>query len=258
MSNPAWKKLLDLIPAELHSQVEPVLTEWDQGVNAQFTKYAPYKALVDNQADPQFVADALRFASDFEKDPAAFMDRVNKQLNLGFVSEEEAHRQDPVDDGSSLFGDDRSAILESPEFKEMRAAVLAMQSEKQREQEEREEQEALEAFENDMESFLNSKVDSNNNPLAVNKLFFGSLRASGLSNEAAWDQYQRTVAEMLGKEYVPGEQVTPSGSTQAPAIMGSDGNVGSGQPTEKIEFGSLKNNDLDDLVIQMLQQQGGN
>lgn len=46
-TNPAWDSLLSQIPEDLHSQVQPVLQDWDKGVQDRFTKvhdeYAPYK-----------------------------------------------------------------------------------------------------------------------------------------------------------------------------------------------------------------------
>lgn len=247
--NPAWDKLLNIIPAEFHSQIEPVLSEWDQGVSQQFNKYSPYKALIDNQVDPAFVADALRFAQDFEKDPKAFMGRVNEQLDLGYMPAEQARQVTQEDD---LFGeqDSKKAILESPEFKQMREAVLEMQRRDQEAEEERQREAELDAFDAEIDSFLENKGQ-------VNKLFFSSLRAAGLSNEAAWEQYQKEVATLLGKEYVPNTGEQPSGG-QAPVIMSSDGNSGSGNPQDAVEYGKLKNNDLDDIVIQMLQAQQGN
>jgi len=255
-NNPAWESLLKLIPQELHSQVTPVLEEWDKGVNSRFAKYAPYKQIVDAEVDPSFLVDALRFANDFESDPAALVAKANEHFKLGYLTPEEAKALNADPNEESLFGEDgmnKEAILNSPEFKELRDAVMEMRLESQTEKEQREQQEAIDAFEQEMDTFLEDKGN-------VNRLFFSNLRASGLSNEAALEQYQKTVAEMLGKdpsEIDLGKQDQPNGS-QAPAIMGGDGNVGSGQPTEKIDYGKMKKDDVDDLVIQMLQGQTGN
>lgn len=260
--NPAWDPLLAIIPADLHSKVEPLLEQWDQGVNQKFATFAPFKQFVDSQVDPEWLGQAARFAQDFERDPSAFFGRVNEQLELGFVPAEEAQRQTPEgNEGSDMFGNDpdsMQALLDSPAFKEVREAVLSMQQRQQQDDEEAKRQEELEAFEADIDNFLGDKGN-------INKVFFANLRAAGLSNEAALTEYTKTVAQMMGQD--PATFVLPSTTSdkgeqpnngQAPTIMGGDGNVGSGQPTEPLKYGAMKNDEVDDIVMQMLQQAQGN
>src|SRR4051812_48698028 len=74
--NPAWNKLLDKLPTEFHSIIEPDLREWDTNFTNKTqevqSRYEPYNFLLENEIDPEQVQSALQILAMIETDPKAF------------------------------------------------------------------------------------------------------------------------------------------------------------------------------------------
>lgn len=111
--NPAWKEMLDILPAEFRGQVTPHLQKWDTGVNERFAKireeatapYKEYQQFVDQQVNPAELASALQVWNQLNSDPLSVYNRMTPMLQqMGLLqavqeavaAEEEAQEQAAV------------------------------------------------------------------------------------------------------------------------------------------------------------------
>lgn len=80
--NPAWNDLLGSMPSSLHSQIIPHLQKWDQGVQQRFatvqSQFEPYKALIEQQVNPDEVVASLKLAEMISQNPREFYDRMTQ------------------------------------------------------------------------------------------------------------------------------------------------------------------------------------
>jgi hypothetical protein len=128
--NPAWQPILDALPTSLHSQVTPVLQEWDKGVQQRFNaiheEYAPYKPLKEQGADPETINYALNLVNALNENPEQVWKSMGEYYNLtpaeqAQVKAEQDNQPDWMD--NEEYVDPRIAKLE--EGVQVMAKVLA-------------------------------------------------------------------------------------------------------------------------------------
>lgn len=93
--NPAWDTLKEKLPKEFHSQIDPILSEWDKGVQQQFQKnaeelrrYEAWKEFVDNNVDPNQLRVAAQMAQNLNTDPLTFYNNLSQMLReRGLIQE---------------------------------------------------------------------------------------------------------------------------------------------------------------------------
>lgn len=146
--NPAWNSLLDKLPSEFHSIIEPDLRQWDQNFTTKTqevqSRYEPYQDLIDNEIDPEQISNALQVLAMIETDPRAFHTQMGE-----FYKDQWGQGQTEVspDDPNAQFSldgeDDQSQtdITQNPKFQELSknqealATYLAQQIQEQQEAE---------------------------------------------------------------------------------------------------------------------------
>lgn len=94
----AWAPILDKLPPEFHNQIAPELKKWDQGVNAQFQKYAPYKSLIEQGVDPEQIRASVGIYQNLNSDPVAFLGTLRDHLIEQGLYQEAAQVQDEIDE----------------------------------------------------------------------------------------------------------------------------------------------------------------
>lgn len=259
--NPAWNDILSKIPQALHNDVIPFLQANDQRIQQETTKYAPYKQFVEQNIDPAWLNVAAQFVKDLEANPRETMARVNREWELGFVSSEEAQRQNltnlnPNNNGNQSYEDDvfntgnpgnqqQVDITSHPAFKQAVEQIQQLSQTMAQQQEAQNQRAQIDAFESEIDSYLDDKK-------YVDKLYFTSLRSAGLSNEQALEHYNQTMVSQFGDNWQQNIK-QPENTQTAPVVMDNNGTVGSGTPTDPSNFGKMSNNDIDDVVAQMLQ-----
>lgn len=93
--NPAWDTLKEKLPKEFHSQIDPILSEWDKGVQQKFQqnaeelrKYEAWKEFVDSGTDPQQLRVAAQMAQNLNTDPLTFYNHLSTMLReRGLIQE---------------------------------------------------------------------------------------------------------------------------------------------------------------------------
>lgn len=261
--NPAWKPILDALPQEFHSTITPILKEWDKGVQTKFQEIhstyedlKPYKALVDNNIDPNFALQAASLANKLKEDPEDFINQVNDAWELGFVSKDEAEKLGQTSAGTStetdddsLFGDDD--ITKHPKFLAMQQALEQVQNTIKSQEEKDAEQQALEEFNAELDELEKKYTQpEDGNPQPFHRTFVTALMAQGLDGDEAVKQYH----QILAGNSVPNNE-TSTDTDQPPVVMGNGGSIGSGQSDNPVDFGSLGTSELNDSVAKLLAAQ---
>jgi hypothetical protein len=222
--NPAWSSLLDKLPSEFHSLIEPDLKSWDENFQNSLTKkadevqsrYSPYSFLVDDEVPPENVQASLQLMAMIEADPKAFYDKMGEYYKDQWGQGQEVS-QGSSEPEFSLDGSDEKEfdVTQHPKFQELAqnqealATYLAQQIEKENEAKAEKELEAEEARLKDQygeydQEFVYSYAVQNEVPLedAVKK--FVALR----------DQFRSA----------------PRASDSAPGVFSPSGGVPSSQP----------------------------
>jgi len=144
--NPAWNKLLDKLPTEFHSIIEPDLREWDTNFTNKTqevqSRYEPYNFLLENEIDPEQVQSALQILAMIETDPKAFHTQMGEFYKDQWGQGPEEVSKNPSEAEFSLDDlDETPDITQHPKFKELSenqealATYLAQQIQQQQEAE---------------------------------------------------------------------------------------------------------------------------
>lgn len=119
--NPAWQPFLDKLPTSLHSQVIPLLQDWDKGVQQRFDaiheEYSAYKPFKEQGADPETITYALNLVNALNEDPKAVWESMGEYYNL--TPAEQAAVANATEQGSS---DD--SWMDNEEYVDPRIAKL--------------------------------------------------------------------------------------------------------------------------------------
>lgn len=259
-NNPKWKPFLDALPESLHSQIIPVLREWDAGVTKQFQEIhqsyeglKPFKKFVDNGIDADYAEKAVIFSDQLQQDPAKTIAYVNETWKLGFVTPEQAaalRTNEATDDFDIDNLDDDDDILKNPKVKAILDGAQQVQEEWKTLKEQEEEQAQYAEFEEYLENLEKATTEKN---LPFNKLFVTALMQQGIDGEEAVNQYHQALALNTSDTQTDStEQVDDSSKEVPPVVMGGNGVTGSGLPDGTVNFGSQTKNQLNDTVMQML------
>lgn len=246
--HPAWQEILDVLPDDLHSLVKPTLEKWDRGVQDKVQslhqKYDPYKTIIENGYDPNRIEQSLGLVQRLETDPEAVIQQAIEAFGLDYVKAAAAAAAEAAESSEDdYFAPEADTVLNDPRFKAMQEAVTNLQSRFEAEEQEQQSEAQAKAFEQQLEVLEQShgKFD---------RLYVTALMSNGVDGAAAVKQYQDTInqaAAQLANQQK--QQQTPP-----PVVMGADGTTGSGLPEKHVQFGSMKNAEVNDLVVQMLNQ----
>ena len=251
--NPKWKPILDAIPDELHHLIKPQLAEWDKGINQKFQeihqKYDPYKQYMENNVAPDMIEQGLYLIQELNNNPADIVKQAIDAFGLDFVEKAamEAQAQQQTNNNDEFWQDEDGNIdiTKHPQFKALAEKVNQF-SEFQTKNTEKEQQEkAAEDFGNYL-----TQLEKDNGEF--DKMYVTALISQGIDGVQAVKQYHDTVNQAAAK-LAGGQQ---QNQQQAPpVVMGGDGTTGSGLATTPVNFSSMKNNELNDLVAQIIAKQ---
>lgn len=253
--NPKWKNLLDVIPDSLHGIVTPHLQEWDRGVTQRFQEireeYNPYKPFVENKIDPQEIQNAINLAQAIQNDPASVVQRMVDHFNLEQYKQQQLSTDpDEVPDLDDLGGLDVEALKKHPAFKDVFKKVEETQQWIQQQQQLTQQEQATAQIQDYLEE-LHEKFDDETSGFAFDDGYVTTMLANGVDGEQAVQMYKDLITQAR-TGFVPATE-TPNPSTP-PVVMGGAGNTGAGVPNRDVKMGSLKESELNSLVVQVLQQ----
>lgn len=107
-AHPAHEKLLAELPEAWHNKVIPHLQEQDKAYQTQLEKYTPYKDLVDNEIDPEYIYHSMQLAKAIAEDPVTIHENLtNALMSQGLIrAEAEEAAGEMMEEASFFDGDD--------------------------------------------------------------------------------------------------------------------------------------------------------
>jgi hypothetical protein len=255
--HPAWQEILDALPESLHPLITPKLQEWDKGVNDKInqvrTQYDPYKTFVEEKIDPALLQQAVQLIAAIDEDPEAVAKELIESFELDYVLKSAAQQQvvqqqqQQTSDDDDIFGNNVPDVTKLPQFVELQNALTEVQGKLNKQEETSQQEEARKAHETALEALKKDPVTGQDREF--DPMFVTALMSQGASGEAAVQQYQSIVnqaaAQIAGTSQ---QQVTQ----QPPVVMGGDGTTGSGIPEGGVNMGSMKRNDVNQMVANLI------
>lgn len=226
--NPAWNEVLELLPEDVHSQVTPHFSKWDQNYQNSIQKvhsqYEPYKQIIDAGFEPDQINYAMSVLQAIETQPQ----EVLKALQA-YIGEEEEQGPDQSNTGSSETPD----WLNHPEFQRVNEMVntMAQLLVQQREAEVQAQQDA--EFEKELKA-VKDKFGEFDEEWVLTKM----IANENLELEDAVKAYKEFVTGLLAKARQPG-----------PKVLGAGGSV----PNSTLDPSKLDDKGKRSLVVQMLE-----
>jgi len=130
--HPAWQEALSQVPVPFHDRLTPVFSKWDQEVQkkieAEQSRYAPYRSFIESRVDPAQIDASLRLAQALQTDPRAVYDYLAEQhgYNTPTSGQGRGATGDTVDLGE--FADEQKPV-DDPRFNQLeRQQQLLMQT----------------------------------------------------------------------------------------------------------------------------------
>lgn len=238
--NPAWNSLLDKLPSEFHSIIEPDLREWDKNFITKTqevqSRYEPYQDLIDNEIDPEQISNALQVLAMIETDPRAFHTQMGEFYKDQWGQGQQEVSQDDPNAQFSLDGDDGGQepldITKHPKFQELSqnqealATYLAQQIQQQKEAE------------------ADAEVAADEERLRKE---YGDFNEEFVFSYAMQQECDLEEAVKAYKELENKIRTQPRASDSAPPVFAPSGGVPSSQPSP----GQLSDRETRKLVAEM-------
>lgn len=123
--NPAWEDLLGVVPSQLHSQVTPHLSKWDQNyqksINEVHSQYEPWKKYQDGGVSPDDVDYALGLVNALSENPQEVIKALQEWVGAEYPEQQGQLNQ--TQQNQNLEDD---PILSHPKVQEMQEALNTM------------------------------------------------------------------------------------------------------------------------------------
>lgn len=140
--NPAWKPILDALPTSLHSQVTPLLQEWDKGVQQRFSaihdEYKDYKPYKEQGVDPETIQYGLSLVNALNEDPRKVYESMGEYYKFGTPPVDNSQQQQGASDESWMENEDDTdpRITELQEGLKTLAQIIQEQNQEKVQQQE--------------------------------------------------------------------------------------------------------------------------
>lgn len=244
--HPAYDEYLKDIPESLHALVIPAFKEWDKGVQKKLedvrSQYTPYEKLIEHNVPFEAIEEGLAILQALNDDPSDVASQLIEQYGLDFVEKsmlEELQRQQVSNNTDSEGSPD---LTEDPRFKALEDTVNKFQSTLEKQTEAQIKAQNQERYEKEM-SQLREKFGE------FDDLAVTAFMSSGMNGEQAVKRYLDIVNQAAEKIAAGNNGNVVD---EPPVVMGGDGVSGSGTGQNLVEFGKLKNSEINALVAEMV------
>lgn len=232
--NPAWDEFLSVVPEELHSQVTPLLSKWDKGVQQKISQvhsqYEPYKPYVDGKVDPNQIDYAMQVLQAIETNPKEVMAALTQWM--GEEDTTGSNEQQGQNDSQQL--PEQSDFLKNPEYLKLNDTVQTMAKLLVQQRDDTQQAESDRELNSEFESLHKTHGDFDEE-WVLTKL----LNDDKLSVKDAVEAYDKFVTKVRSEQRRPG-----------PKVIGAGGSI----PGQEIDVKKLDSKGTRGLVQQMLQQ----
>lgn len=256
--HPAWQEILNELPEEFHNVITPKLQEWDQGVQQKLeqvrSQYEPYNPIFENKVPMDRIEQALALAMTLEQNPELVVENAINHFNLDKFKPQQQVQQQPVpndeDEDFDMFDGEITPekLKNHPAFSEFFEKQRELEEFVNSQKQQTEQQQAQQEF----ETFFSGLHDEHGD---FDDTYVAALVANGVEPTDAIEQYRNTVNQ-AAQSLIQAQGGQPNSQQQNDTVvMGASGTTGSGVPNQDVNVGSLSNDQIEDMVVQMLQQQ---
>lgn len=236
-NNPAWNDLLGVIPSQLHSQVTPHLSKWDQGVQQKIqqvhSQYEPYKYYLDNKIEPDNINYALNLVNAIEERPQEVMKALQDWIGNTEGNQGQGNGAEQQGLNQPEGSEETPDWLNHPKFQEMQQMVEQMAQLLVQQQETSQQTEADTLLENELKS-VRDELGDFDEEWVLTKMY----NNPNMEMKDAVQAYQNFEKGLLSKARQPGPQVLSPG-----------GQI----PSQELNPSGLDPKGRRNLVVQMLQ-----
>lgn len=248
--NPAWNDLLGALPTSLHSQVTPHLQKWDQGVQQRFatvqSQYEPYKALIDQQVNPDEVIASLNLAKMIAENPRDFYDRMGQfYANEWGTNSDQGQAPNDADeyslDGFDEEEDQGIDLANNPLLKQLQEqqTVMAQYLAADLQRQQQAEQAKVDAAaDNEVQQSIQTITQKYGNGQPLDPNFVKAALSMAVQNNQTIEEAAEVVAQLAGMNTVP----------SAPKVISPSGGV----PLNQVNPASLDAKQTKNLVMEIL------
>lgn len=228
--NPAWQPFLDALPTSLHSQVVPILQEWDKGVQSRFeqihNEYSAYKPFKEQGVDPETIDYALSIVNALNENPRQVYDSMAEYYKF---NEQQAQQNDPAPATDYDFGEEAPVDPRVTQLEQGLQVMAQMLLEEQQAKAQAAEDAKLASEMAD----LKTKYGEYDEQYVLGRMLNGD------SAETAVKAYQDLVNKVRSEANRP----------PAPKVMGSSGGA---MPSQSVNPAKLSESERKQLITQML------
>lgn len=228
--NPAWNDALSIIPEQLHSQITPHFSKWDQNYQNSIQKvhsqYEPFKPFMDNGVQPDQINYGLSLLQAIESQPQEVLKALQDWIgDEGKIEQQGQQNQEQVQEPEWL---NHPQFQRINQMTETMAQLLVQQREAQ-------EQSAADEELEDSLAAAEEKYGEFDTEWVLTKLY----NNPDMELDQAVEAYGAHVQQILANQRKPG-----------PKVLGPGGSI----PNQELNVKELDSKGTRNLVAQMLQQ----
>jgi len=243
--NPAWQKVLDVLPQEFHKQVLPEFTQWDKNFAEVQSKYAPYKPLLENNVSMEDIQSSIQLAQFISSDPQAVYEELGRRYGFG-----QEQGQPQVDDSKQAEQEQEYLDLneqeQNPQLQQLQQTVMGLQQMLQERDLQTQDQQVRENAQREINTEWQSIEQAVGRQLSPDIRKEVTRRAIALGDETG--NYSITEGYRDYAEFVNRVRNSRANNT-APSVLPGNG----GQPVTKKNYGQMDDQERQDHIAAMAQ-----
>lgn len=244
--NPAWQKVLDVLPQEFHKQVLPEFTQWDKNFAEVQSKYAPYKPLLENNVSMEDIQSSIQLAQFLSSDPQAVYEELGRRYGFGQEQGREQVNEPNQQQEQEQEYLDLAEQEQNPKLQQLEQTVMGLQQMLQDRDAQAQDFQVRENAQREINSEWQSIEQSVGRQLSPDIRKEVTRRAIAIGDETG--NYSITEGYKDYAEFVNRVRNSRANNT-APSVLPGNG----GQPVTKKNIGQMEESERQDHIAAMVQ-----
>lgn len=244
--NPAWQKVLDVLPQEFHKQVLPEFTQWDKNFAEVQSKYAPYKPLLENNVSMEDIQSSIQLAQFLSSDPQAVYEELGRRYGFGQEQGREQVNEPNQQQEQEQEYLDLAEQEQNPQLMQLQQTVMGLQQMLQDRDAQAQDFQVRENAQREINSEWQSIEQSVGRQLSPDIRKEVTRRAIAIGDETG--NYSITEGYKDYAEFVNRVRNSRANNT-APSVLPGNG----GQPVTKKNIGQMEESERQDHIAAMVQ-----
>lgn len=244
--NPAWQKVLDVLPQEFHKQVLPEFTQWDKNFAEVQSKYAPYKPLLENNVSMEDIQSSIQLAQFLSSDPQAVYEELGRRYGFGQEQGREQVNEPNQQQEQEQEYLDLAEQEQNPKLQQLEQTVMGLQQMLTERDQQAQEFQIRENAQREINTEWQSIEQAVGRQLSPDIRKEVTRRAIAIGDETG--NYSITEGYKDYAEFVNRVRNSRANNT-APSVLPGNG----GQPVTKKNIGQMEESERQDHIAAMVQ-----